>query len=68
MSSHPQSPTAHCPAAAREVGKPEQSLEVTTLGDFEPESVDMHGLVIIGSSATRVTRDGRVWTPHFVSG
>lgn len=53
---------------AREMGRPEQSLQVTTLGDFDTESVDMRCLVIIGSSATRVTRDGRVWTPRFVSG
>ena len=53
---------------AREVGRPAQSLEVSTLGDFDPETVDMRCLVIIGSSTTRVTRDGRVWTPRFVNG
>lgn len=51
---------------ARHVGRDAESLHVTTLGDFEPESVDMGCLVIIGASSTRVRPDGRVWTPRFV--
>ena len=41
---------------------------MTALGDLDPEQVDMSTLVIIGASSTRVTADGRVWTPRFVSG
>jgi precorrin-2 C20-methyltransferase / precorrin-3B C17-methyltransferase len=52
----------------RAVGTDEQQVTVTTLGDFDPESVDMRCLVIVGSSQTRVVRDGagaaRVITPR----
>ncbi len=51
---------------ARDVGRAEQSLTVTTLGDFDPSQVDMKTLVIIGSSQTRITAAGRVWTPRYV--
>ena len=49
----------------RDIGRGEESLTVTTLGDLDPASIDMKCLVIVGSSTTRVTR-GRVWTPRFV--
>lgn len=52
---------------ARNVGRPGQHATVTTLGDLEPDSVDMSCLLIVGSSATRVTRGGRVWTPRSTS-
>ena len=52
---------------ARDVGRAEQSATVTTLGDFDPATVDMKCLVIVGASSTRVTPSGRVWTPRFVS-
>ena len=51
----------------RDVGREEESLTITTLGDLDPDSIDMKCLVIVGSSTTRVTR-GRVWTPRFVEG
>ena len=51
---------------ARDVGRAEESCTVTTLGDFDPDHVDMKTLVIIGSSLTRVTASGRVWTPRFI--
>lgn len=51
---------------ARDIGRAEESLRVTTLGELDPETVDMKCLVIIGSSHTRVTSSGRVWTPRFV--
>ena len=51
---------------ARNVGRPGEALEVTTLGALDPEQVDMTCLVIIGASATQVTPTGRVWTPRFV--
>ncbi|MEU2349820.1 precorrin-2 C(20)-methyltransferase [Modestobacter sp. NPDC049651] len=46
----------------RDVGGPEESLTVTTLGGFDPETVDMRCLVLIGSSQTRVTPSGQVFT------
>ncbi|MGN6162112.1 MAG: precorrin-3B C(17)-methyltransferase [Marmoricola sp.] len=49
----------------RDVGRAEESLTVTTLGELDPAAIDMKCLVIVGSSRTRVTR-GRVWTPRFV--
>src|SRR5581483_5683379 len=48
----------------RDVGRAEESLSVTTLGELDPASIDMKCLIIVGSSATRVTRAGRVWTPR----
>lgn len=45
----------------RDVGRPGEELEVTTLGALDPATVDMRCLLIIGSSATSVT-DGQVWT------
>ncbi|GHE12094.1 precorrin-2 C(20)-methyltransferase [Klenkia taihuensis] len=46
----------------RDVGGPEESLTVTTLGDLNPGTVDMRCLVIIGSTRTRVTPSGQVYT------
>jgi precorrin-2 C20-methyltransferase / precorrin-3B C17-methyltransferase len=46
----------------RDVGGPAESVTVTTLGEFDPESVDMRCLVLIGSSQTQVTPSGQVFT------
>ena len=46
----------------RDVGGPEERMTVTTLGDLDPASVDMRCLVLIGSTQTRVSRSGVVWT------
>lgn len=51
---------------ARHVGREQESSTVTTLGDFDPETVDMGCLVMIGAASTRVTDSGRVWTPRYV--
>jgi precorrin-2 C20-methyltransferase / precorrin-3B C17-methyltransferase len=52
----------------RAVGSDEQRVTVTTLGEFDPEQVDMRCLIIIGSSQSRVVSDGagqpRVITPR----
>jgi precorrin-2 C20-methyltransferase/precorrin-3B C17-methyltransferase len=48
----------------RDVGGAEERLTVTTLGSFDPESVDMRCLVLVGSSQTRVTASGAVYTPR----
>jgi len=50
----------------RDVGRAEESLTVTTLGDLDPASIDMKCLVIVGASSTRVTGTGQVWTPRYV--
>ena len=51
----------------RDVGRAEESLTVTTLSELDAGSLDMKCLLIIGSSHTRVTEAGRVWTARFVS-
>ena len=48
----------------RDVGRAEESVLVTTLGDLDPGAVDMKTLLIVGSSATRLTAAGQVWTPR----
>ena len=37
---------------------------MTTLADLDPAKVDMRCLLIIGSSTTRVTAQGTVYTPR----
>ena len=54
-------------AVARHVGRDAEELRTTTLGELHPETIDMGCLVIVGASSTRMTEDGRVWTPRFVS-
>ena len=46
----------------RDVGGPEESVTVTTLGELDPDTVDMRCLVIVGSTQTRVTPSGQVFT------
>ena len=57
-------------AFARAVGRPDERLEVTTLGEADPGLADMATLVLIGSSETRlVAREGAapwVYTPRKV--
>lgn len=53
-------------AVARSVGRDDESLTVTTLGELDPTTVDMSCLVMVGAAGTRVTETGRVWTPRFV--
>lgn len=50
-------------ALARNVGRPGESLEVTTLKAVDPETIDMRTLVLVGSSRTRAfaRADGRLW-------
>ena len=50
----------------RDVGRDGESLEVTTLADLDPTTIDMRCLLIVGSSGTQVTRSGAVWTRRFV--
>ncbi|MGY1831088.1 precorrin-2 C(20)-methyltransferase [Geodermatophilus sp. SYSU D01180] len=48
----------------RDVGGPEEEVRVTTLRDLDPETVDMRCLLLVGSSQTRVTPAGQVYTPR----
>lgn len=50
----------------RDVGRAEESLTVTTLGDLDTDAIDMKCLLLVGAAATRVTASGRVWTPRWV--
>ena len=47
----------------RDVGGPEESIEVVRLADLDPSDVDMRCLLLIGSSTTRVA-GGAVFTPR----
>lgn len=54
-------------AIARSLGRPEERIEITTIGEFDTESVDMLSLVVIGNSETRtIEAAGRsfVYTPR----
>ena len=47
----------------RSLGRPEETLSVVPLGDFDPAAIDMLSIVMVGSSQTRIT-GGRVYTPR----
>ena len=47
----------------RQAGREEQTTNVTTLGAFDPEEVDMFTVIIIGNSQT-YTADGKMITPR----
>jgi precorrin-2 C20-methyltransferase/precorrin-3B C17-methyltransferase len=52
----------------RDVGGPEESVRVTTLGELDPSTIDMRCLLIIGSSQTQASARGDgspvVFTPR----
>ena len=48
---------------ARQLGRAEEDLRVTTLGELDIETVDMLTLVLIGNSSTKEC-DGRLITPR----
>jgi precorrin-2 C20-methyltransferase/precorrin-3B C17-methyltransferase len=63
----------HLPAetvvvVGRDVGRPGESLTVTTLGGLDAGSIDMRCLLIVGSSGTRRTAGGAVWTARSTPG
>jgi cobalt-precorrin 5A hydrolase / precorrin-3B C17-methyltransferase len=47
----------------RDASRPGQAAAVSTLGEFDPARADMHTLVVVGSSRTRV-QAGRMVTPR----
>lgn len=50
----------------RDVGRDGEALHRTTLGELDPDAVDMKCLLLVGARGTRVTATGRVWTPRSV--
>lgn len=48
----------------RDVGGPEESVRVVRLADLDPATVDMRCLLLVGSSQTRWTGRGAVFTPR----
>ena len=49
----------HTPVViGRAVGSPQESVRTVTLGELDPESIDMRCLLIIGSSMTTVVETG----------
>jgi precorrin-2 C20-methyltransferase/precorrin-3B C17-methyltransferase len=50
----------------RDVGRAEESLEVTTLAELDADAIDMKCLLLVGASTTRVTSGNAVWTPRWV--
>ncbi|MCR4602266.1 MAG: precorrin-3B C(17)-methyltransferase [Prevotella sp.] len=54
----------HTPVGyVRQAGREQQQIEVTTLGDFNPEEVDMFTVIIIGNSQSYIDQ-GRIITPR----
>jgi cobalt-precorrin 5A hydrolase/precorrin-3B C17-methyltransferase len=53
---------------ARNLGRVDESVTITTLADFDTESVDMLTLVMIGNSQTRLTTNNRAYTPRGYEG
>jgi cobalt-precorrin 5A hydrolase/precorrin-3B C17-methyltransferase len=56
-------PTATPVILGKSLGRPEEDVSVTPLKDFDPDSVDMLSLVMVGNSQTRCSGD-RVYTPR----
>ncbi len=53
---------------ARNLGRADESVTLTTLAEFDTEPVDMLTLVIIGNSQTRAGTSGHVFTPRGYKG
>ena len=47
----------------RQAGREEQSIKITTLGDFDPEEVDMFTVILIGNSQSYIS-NGKIITPR----
>ena len=47
----------------RQAGREDQTVKVTTLGEFDPEDVDMFTVILIGNSQSYVC-DGKIITPR----
>ncbi|MBC8790239.1 MAG: precorrin-3B C(17)-methyltransferase [Tagaea sp. CACIAM 22H2] len=61
----PQTPVV----LGRDIGRPDESLRVVTLGALDPADVDMRTVVIVGSSTTTAFDGARwVYTPRWYGG
>ena len=47
----------------RQAGRVEQVVRITSLGDFDPEDVDMFTVILIGNSQSYIS-DGKIITPR----
>jgi len=47
----------------RQAGREEQTIKITTLGDFDPEEVDMFTVILIGNSQSYIS-NGKIITPR----
>jgi precorrin-3B C17-methyltransferase len=47
----------------RQAGRDEQTVKVTTLGQFDPEDIDMFTVILIGNSQSYIS-DGKIITPR----
>jgi len=56
----PETPVGY----VRQAGREEQEVKVTTLGEFDPEEIDMFTIVIIGNSQSYVFDDKQIVTPR----
>lgn len=48
----------------RQAGRDEQSIKVTTLGEFDPEEIDMFTLVMIGNTQSYIYDASHIVTPR----
>lgn len=55
----PETPVGY----VRQAGRPEQEIKVTTLGEFDPEEVDMFTVILIGNSQSFIA-DNKLITPR----
>lgn len=56
----PETPVGY----VRQAGREEQEVKVTTLGEFDPEEIDMFTVVIIGNSQSYVFENKHIVTPR----
>ncbi len=56
----PETPVGY----VRQAGREEQSITVTTLGEFDPTDTDMFTVVIIGNSQTYISPEHKIVTPR----
>jgi precorrin-3B C17-methyltransferase len=47
----------------RQAGRDDEEIKITTLGDFDPEDVDMFTVILIGNSQSYIA-DGHIITPR----
>jgi len=57
-------------AVARNLGRADERLILTTLGELDPDTIDMLTLVLVGNSETRLIpgREPRIYTPRGYQG